>query len=183
MRTPILFALSADRALPGRAPAPSRAPVAAVHRDGAHTTIVAVTARGAADIVETRTVGADCVAAAAISARRATAAPSRAWARARSGLDDDGPDAGAASAGVDAVLTPWRATLVPTAASPDGPERNMFKHSQGAFMRTPLARDRHLDIRARSYPMLCRATGVETGQCDDHCPDRRAALEVLQTGT
>jgi len=183
----LALAALASFALAGCAPPPAKpATASAAAADGCnltHRTSAAFTAPDAADIVETRSIGASCAdAVVVITVRKATGEPLWAWASPHPWLGPSAGEGAPEAAAMDAFLTGWRAKVDTTAGLPDWPERDVFRDSLGAFMHTPFERDQYLDIRAKALPRLCHATGVESGVCIYYDPASGSVSEVFQSG-
>jgi hypothetical protein len=156
------------------------APIAATDCNEIIRAPVLFSSPDAPDIVETRAIGDHCATAAAVLiVRKATGEPLWAWATAHPWLRQDGAGDPAA---MDAFLRSWKPRVDTTAALPDWPERDVYKDSLGPFMSTPFDRDRYLEIRAKAYPRLCFATGVDSGACIYFDTGSGQAFEVLENG-
>jgi hypothetical protein len=187
LRSPIallalLLAACGQPAAP--APAPSAAAAADCNKTASRT--VAFTAPDAQDVVETRSIGADCKSAfVMISVRKASGEPLWAWASANPWPGDRGVNGSANAPGaMDDFLKGWANVKIDTtAALPDWPQRaNVFKDDLGAFMHTPLDRAQYIDVRAKALPRLCHATGIESGLCIYYDPASGSVIEVFQSG-
>ena len=156
------------------------APIAATDCSEAVRTAVSFSSPDTPDIVETRSIGDHCASVAiVIIVRKATGEPLWAWASARPWLGQSDANDPAA---MNAFLQNWKPKVDTTAALPDWPERTIYETSLGPFMSTPFDRDQYLDIRAKAFPRLCYATGIDSGLCIYYDVNSGEVSEVLKNG-
>ncbi len=161
----------------------AQAPAAAANCDKSAANVVAFTAPDAQDVVEARSIGADCAKAVIVlTVRNQKGEPVWAWASAHSWAGDR--EGGATPEAMDAFLADLAKVTVDTTASlPEWPERDtVFAGELGAYMSTPYDREAYNEIRNKAYPRLCHATSMESGACVYVDTQTGVVFKVFESG-